>query len=76
MRLLKTCMLAATLALTAGSAIAQGIDDPHARAPTTISFKGKRIAYVPVAMGFDLTEGWAAGLKESLRAAGGDLRHP
>ena len=28
------------------------------------------MAYVPVAMGFDLTEGWAAGLKEALEPLG------
>ncbi len=33
---------------------------PRAR-PYYDSFKGKKVAYVPVAMGFDLTEGWAGG---------------
>ena len=70
MRLIKTCIIAATLALSAGAALAQeGIDDPT-RAPYYNSFAGKRVAYVPVAMGFDLTEGWAAGLKEALEPLG------
>jgi ABC-type sugar transport system substrate-binding protein len=36
------------------------------------------VAYVPVAMGFDLTEGWAAGLKEALVPLGVefDIRDP
>src|SRR6188768_2449760 len=75
---IKAYMLAGALALTAGSVLAQeGIDDPT-RAPYYESFVGKRVAYVPVAMGFDLTEGWAAGLKEALEPLGVifDIRDP
>lgn len=68
MRLIKTFVLAAAL-LGAGSAFAQGIDDPT-RAPYYDAFKGKTIAYVPVAMGFDLTEGWAAGIREAMEPLG------
>jgi ribose transport system substrate-binding protein len=78
MRLIKTGILAAALTLLAGSALAQeGIDDPT-RGPYYDSFAGKRVAYVPVAMGFDLTEGWAAGLKEALVPLGitFDIRDP
>jgi ABC-type sugar transport system substrate-binding protein len=70
MRLIRTTLLAAAVAGGAGIALAQeGIDDPT-RAPYYDSFAGKRVAYVPVAMGFDLTEGWAAGLKEALEPLG------
>ncbi|MDP2119033.1 MAG: sugar ABC transporter substrate-binding protein [Hoeflea sp.] len=69
MRPIKTSMIAASLALTAGTAFAQGIDDPT-RAEYFEAFKGKTVAYVPVAMGFDLTEGWAAGLKQALEPLG------
>jgi len=69
MKLFKTMILAAALVLGAGAAMAQGIDDPT-REPYYSSFKGKRVAYVPVAMGFDLTEGWAAGLREALEPLG------
>jgi ribose transport system substrate-binding protein len=78
MRLIKTATLAAALALCGGTLHAQeGIDDPT-RAPYYDSFKGKKVAYVPVAMGFDLTEGWAAGLKEALEPLGVtfDIRDP
>lgn len=78
MRLIKTATLAAALALSGGSLHAQeGIDDPT-RAPYYDSFAGKKVAYVPVAMGFDLTEGWAAGLKEALEPLGVtfDIRDP
>ncbi|PCI05144.1 MAG: ABC transporter substrate-binding protein [Hyphomicrobiales bacterium] len=77
MRFIKTALLASALALSASAASAQGIDDPT-RAPYYDSFKGKVVAYVPVAMGFDLTEGWAAGLKEALEPLGIkiDIRDP
>jgi len=69
MRLTKTTLLIATVALGAGTAIAQGIDDPT-RAPYYSAFEGKTVAYVPVAMGVDLTEGWAAGLRAALEPLG------
>lgn len=78
MRLIRTGIIAAALALSAGLATAQeGIDDPT-RAPYYDSLNGKRVAYVPVAMGFDLTEGWAAGLREALEPLGVtfDVRDP
>ncbi|MGP2490257.1 sugar ABC transporter substrate-binding protein [Mesorhizobium sp. PUT5] len=78
MKLFKTGIIAAAFALCAGAAVAQeGIDDPT-RAPYYDSFKGKRVAFVPVAMGIDLTEGWAAGLKEALEPLGVtvDIRDP
>lgn len=77
MRFIKTALLASVLALGANAASAQGIDDPT-RAPYYDAFKGKTVAYVPVAMGFDLTEGWAAGLKAALEPLGikFDIRDP
>lgn len=78
MKPIKTGTIAAALALLAGGALAQeGIDDPT-RGPYYESFAGKRVAYVPVAMGFDLTEGWAAGLKDALVPLGitFDVRDP
>ncbi|HXF45795.1 MAG TPA: sugar ABC transporter substrate-binding protein [Burkholderiaceae bacterium] len=58
----------AAATLVAG-AHAQGLDDPTRR-PYYEAFKGKRVVFVPVAMGFDLTEGWAAGLREALEPLG------
>jgi len=77
MRFIKTTLLATALALGVSAVSAQGIDDPT-RAPYYNSFKGKTVAYVPVAMGFDLTEGWAAGLKAALEPLGikFDIRDP
>lgn len=77
MKLIKTTLLGAAMVLCAGAALAQGIDDPT-RAPYYDALKGKKVAYVPVAMGFDLTEGWAAGLKSALEPLGVtfDIRDP
>ena len=52
------------LALTgmASYALAAGIDDPR-RNDYFKTFTGKTIAFVPVSMGIDLTEGWAAVMK-------------
>jgi ribose transport system substrate-binding protein len=77
MGLMRTTVFAAAATLCAAGTLAQGIDDAT-RAPYYSSFEGKRVAYVPVAMGFDLTEGWAAGLREALEPLGVtfDIRDP
>jgi ribose transport system substrate-binding protein len=62
-------MLATVAALCAGPAFAQGIDDPT-REPFYSKLEGKKVAFVPVAMGFDLTEGWAAGMRDQLEPLG------
>jgi ABC-type sugar transport system substrate-binding protein len=51
------------------SAMAAGVDDP-ARLDYYKTLKGKKIAFVPCAMGFDLTEGWAATIKSMAEAVG------
>src|SRR6202020_2732743 len=51
-----------SLTVTA-SAVAQGIDEPR-RSDDLKTFEGKRIAFVPVTMGIDLTEGWASVMKK------------
>ncbi len=77
MKQIRTTLLATAVTLCAGASFAQGIDDPT-REPYYNAFAGKRVAYVPAAMGFDLTEGWAAGLKEALEPLGMtiDIRDP
>ena len=55
--------LALSLSGTAPHAGAQGIDDPR-RADYFKVFAGKTIAFIPVTMGIDLTEGWASVLKK------------
>ena len=51
------------------SAMAAGVDDP-ARLDYYKALKGKKIVFVPCAMGFDLTEGWAATIKNMATAVG------
>lgn len=61
-----------TLGLTAAmSAFAQGkgLDEPF-RADYKKTLAGKTVAFVPVALGFDLAQGWFAGLKKELEPLG------
>jgi len=64
------------IALLAGMAVAQtamaagkGLDEPF-RAKYKETLAGKTVAFVPVAMGFDLAQGWFAGLKKELEPLG------
>src|ERR1700742_4191037 len=51
-------------------ALAQkGLDEPF-QGSFKEALAGKTVAYVPVAMNFDLTEGWFAGLKKELEPFG------
>jgi ribose transport system substrate-binding protein len=52
-----------SLAGLAAGAQAAGIDDPR-RADYFKDFEGKTIAFLPVTMGIDLTEGWASVMKQ------------
>lgn len=64
--------LAAGLSLAAShGAFAQGkgLDEPF-RAGYKQALAGKTVGFIPVAMGFDLAEGWAAGLKSQLEPSG------
>lgn len=61
-----------------GPALAQqGLDEPFQK-PFKEALAGKTVAYVPVAMSFDLAEGWYAGLKKDLGPYGVkfELRDP
>jgi len=58
-----TCGFALALTGMAVSALADGIDDPR-RAEYFKTLEGKTIAFVPVTMGIDLTEGWASVMKQ------------
>jgi ribose transport system substrate-binding protein len=50
-------------------AAAQGLDEPF-QASFKQALAGKTVAYIPVAMNFDLTEGWFAGVKKELEPYG------
>lgn len=66
-------LLAATaLAVGAGSALAEPFDDGQSKTYYE-TLQGKRIGFVPLSMGFDLTEGWYAGLKNQADALGYEI---
>jgi ribose transport system substrate-binding protein len=68
---LRTALLGIGLISVAASpALAQkGLDEPFQGAYKE-ALAGKTVAFVPVAMNFDLTEGWFAGLKRELEPYG------
>ena len=69
---LTTMLIGTALAaagMRAGAGAGKGIDEPFQGALQG-ALTGKTVAYVPVAMGFDLAEGWFAGLKKELEPYG------
>ncbi len=68
-KLLSVLGLASILTGVASYATAAGIDDPR-RGDFYKEFAGKTIAFVPVTMGIDLTEGWASVMKEQAERLG------
>ncbi|RJF65459.1 sugar ABC transporter substrate-binding protein [Rhodopseudomonas palustris] len=72
---LKRTALRLMMAATAVAAMAlpvraqQGLDEPF-QGPFKAALAGKTVAYIPVAMNFDLTEGWFAGVKRELEPFG------
>ena len=62
-------------ALAVAPALAQqGLDEPF-QASFKKALEGKTVGYLPVAMNFDLTEGWFAGVKKELEGAGISVRN-
>jgi len=62
--------IAVCLGVTAeGVKAQQSMDDP-ARAAVYEKFKGKRVVFVPVFMGLDLTEGWSKAMKDQAERLG------
>ena len=67
--------VAAMLACLANSvthptgARADGLDDP-ARKAYVDALKGKTVAFLPIALSFDLAQGWLEGIKRELQPAG------
>src|SRR5262244_4006968 len=74
-------MLTAVAAVMVGAlalgTVAKADDDPGPAAYQQ-ALKGKRVVLVPMAMGFDLAQGWAAYLKREVEGWGGtfDTRDP
>jgi ribose transport system substrate-binding protein len=66
----KLCAVAAGTAMLAFAGTALADDDPGPGAFAK-ALNGKRVALVPMAMGFDLAQGWAAYLKREVEGWGG-----
>lgn len=65
---------AAVLGLAAAGGVAQAErPDDGQWSKTAEALKGKKVAYVPIAMGFDLTQAWAAALEHSAKEWGFEL---
>jgi ABC-type sugar transport system substrate-binding protein len=71
-------IIAAALSLALGAATfsgamaedQKGLDNKVKRDPYYEGLKGKKVVFVPLAMGFDLTEGWAAIMKRQAEDLG------
>lgn len=69
---LKTLTLAGLgLALTAGLALAQDADSPGPAYYAAL--EGKTVGFVPISMGFDLTQGWLAGMQRQADELGYEI---
>ncbi len=77
MRLLKALFATAVIASAGVAIAAEPYDDGQSKTYYE-TLKGKRVAFVPLSMGFDLTEGWNAGLQNQAKALGYtvDVRDP
>ncbi|MES1151204.1 MAG: sugar ABC transporter substrate-binding protein [Dongia sp.] len=83
MRMFRSVALALTLAIGASTVSAvqaqdKGLDNHVKLDPYYSGLKGKKVVFVPLAMGFDLTEGWAAIMKRQAADLGYsfDIRDP
>ncbi len=70
MKPMRTVLAAAALTAATFAALPAYAQDP-APAAYAEALKGKRVLLVPMAMGFDLAQGWAAILKREVDAFGG-----
>ncbi|MBX3582281.1 MAG: sugar ABC transporter substrate-binding protein [Rhizobiaceae bacterium] len=62
-------LVALGMALPTIASADDGLDNPS-RNPFYDGLKGKRVVFIPLAMGFDLTEGWAAIMRKQAEDLG------
>ncbi len=60
------------IAFATGSAVAEQYDDGLSKNYYE-ALKGKKIGFVPIGMGFDLTEGWFAGMQREAESLGYEI---
>ena len=73
---LRSALVCGAISLSAAPAIAddnKGIDDTS-RIPVYDALKGKRVVFIPLAMGIDLTEGWYRAMKKNGAEFGYDVQ--
>lgn len=71
MKAMKTLALAAAATLALGTAAPVLADSDPGPAEYAAKLQGKRVILIPLSMGFDLAQGWAAILKREVTAFGG-----
>ena len=67
--MVKTVLVCAVLSVTAGVALAQDSVAPG----YYDALKGKKVGFVPISMGFDLTQGWLAGMQRQADELGYEI---
>ena len=72
-RFLTKVLMACSLISSPVLADDMGIDDPSRNAYYE-ALKGKNVVFVPLALGFDLTDGWYAGMKADLEPLGVNMQ--
>lgn len=68
-KMMKAVLVCATLGMAGGSAMAQDA----ATADYYGALKGKKVGFVPISMGFDLTQGWLAGMQRQADELGYEI---
>lgn len=67
--MIKAGLVCAAVSMTAGLAVAQDSVAPG----YYDALKGKKVGFVPISMGFDLTQGWLAGMQRQADALGYEI---
>ena len=73
LRMLLILALGLIMATASAQAEDKGLDNHVKRDPYYEKLKGKKVLFVPLAMGFDLTEGWAAIMRRQAKDLGYDF---
>ena len=68
-KMVKAGLVGAVLSMTASVALAQDSVAPDYYA----ALKGKKVGFVPISMGFDLTQGWLAGMQRQADELGYEI---
>lgn len=69
MKLMRALLATATLAAATTVAISEPYDDGQSKTYYE-SFKGKKVAFVPISMGFDLAQAWSSQLESQAKELG------